>query len=607
MPDRADGIGINGNTMGNWEFLIQKEGDTLWLTLESPSVEILEGCYQLMANSSYPDTEIMIQTCQTVIEDGIPYRYCQQQSQLTNSNGRVEVMPFTYLGPGLWTLACRLPTNSNELDAELPLLQLQVLPQVELYADWETHNPEDLSLDSESESILTPPDNQIDSQAIPVRPEQDHPLSNFFESMGMEKFFSPDLLDPAFLFSVPTDVPPSTGESIQPIIPHQEAENFWTPVFSSLELTPALFESPTQLASLVILDQSAYTVIAGQNLLLSGQVQAPGALLIQIKDPLNQQVLLEKTFSLSEQTVPIPFSYDLELPVEARVLSGEVKLLTVDTKPGDIRNSQAFMVTIIASESNSAAEPVAIPPRRAFKSSVGKPLELPIFDTQAPLLPLQPCTGPSLPPQLYPNPPYKKPTRPPALPSFVITETTAGDEQLVAAGAVKPDPETGLDFETLELSKRFWLRLNSLAHEVDLLPNEDSLSGLSPRSQLSAQMFLQLLDRSVLHPLPRPTLLLPERDLKAGAPLTVAIRLPDTADQLCVKLWVEDHQRQTLIVSPRWLVDFNFNSQQEVLEASTQLSLPSDCQEAEFFAIAVDLNTEQESLPFSVIRSVYQG
>jgi len=34
--------------MQSWEFLLQKEGDRVWLPLESPDVEILEGRYRVI-------------------------------------------------------------------------------------------------------------------------------------------------------------------------------------------------------------------------------------------------------------------------------------------------------------------------------------------------------------------------------------------------------------------------------------------------------------------------------------------------------------------------------------------------------------------------------
>ncbi|MBD2633868.1 hypothetical protein H6G52_00705 [Limnothrix sp. FACHB-881] len=90
------------------EFLLQKEGDRAWLPLESPSVEVLEGRYRLIARSSYPDAAVEIRVgYQPDGAIGGTSQRTQSRSAQTNVNGLVVVIPFTVLRPGLWEFSCR--------------------------------------------------------------------------------------------------------------------------------------------------------------------------------------------------------------------------------------------------------------------------------------------------------------------------------------------------------------------------------------------------------------------------------------------------------------------------------------------------------------------
>lgn len=90
------------------EFLLQKEGDRAWLPLESPSVEVLEGRYRLIARSSYPDAAVEIRVgYQPDGAIGSTSQRTQSRSAQTNVNGLVVVIPFTVLRPGLWEFSCR--------------------------------------------------------------------------------------------------------------------------------------------------------------------------------------------------------------------------------------------------------------------------------------------------------------------------------------------------------------------------------------------------------------------------------------------------------------------------------------------------------------------
>ncbi len=651
--------------MKNWEFLIQKEGDAEWLTLESPTVEILEGCYQVMAYSCLPSSMIKIQTCHTFVEEGVSQQKCHQRSQQSSPTGAIEVMPFAYLEPGLWTLACRLPPGSN-LHTELPLLQLQVLPQVELCADWDLdHSPDQsaeqqqaLPKEQDIEDVVRQIEQHPDQSALiaslesalrDFNPEPDFEqgipsldFTDLHEAMSeidSEQPFSQEMLEFLFQHLNDSSAHPEP-EDVEDHKHHIEGDDddlevleldfcatdphTQEPIFASLELSPSLFDAPTQLSSLVILDQSAYTAISEETIEIAGRAFAHGELVIRLREPLTKEQLSEQVYLLPEQPVPFNFSYSLTVPAEHLVLVGEVKLVTAD-QTNEIRRTQAFMITVVTAPvaeeatvetDDSVIEPileiepiqetVPLPPEPKQPKSP-KVLELPIFDAATTSTPLQPAPRPSLPPLLYPPQPPKKPVRPPSLPRFLQSQFSRELDQQQLAGVATAEE---IGFETLELGKRFWSTLNTLAHQVDLVPSSPPnlvASDLKANPPTKTEHGLHILDRTVLHPLPTPTLILPERDLRAGLPLIVEVRLPDTEAQLCIKLWVVDQHTQAILVSPRWLVDFSYNPRQEILETSTQLILPSTSQEVAFKAIAVDMTSQQEGRPLTIVRSLLIG
>lgn len=122
------------------EFLIQKEGDYEWLPLESLSVEILVGRYQLIAQASEADCPIQVHIRHQYVQDGIWQEVVQQQLLHTDSQGRIEVFPPTFLQHGRWIISCAPQQDQrfglSEIDCHC--VQLQVLTHdIDLDQEWE--------------------------------------------------------------------------------------------------------------------------------------------------------------------------------------------------------------------------------------------------------------------------------------------------------------------------------------------------------------------------------------------------------------------------------------------------------------------------------------
>ncbi|AFY83662.1 hypothetical protein Oscil6304_4133 [Oscillatoria acuminata PCC 6304] len=94
--------------MEEWEFLIQKEGDRSWLSVESPEVEILEGRYRMVARCSRTNVPVEIRAIYQSSEEFPPKRRMQKRGTRTNAEGLMVVIPFTRLKPGFWDFTCFL-------------------------------------------------------------------------------------------------------------------------------------------------------------------------------------------------------------------------------------------------------------------------------------------------------------------------------------------------------------------------------------------------------------------------------------------------------------------------------------------------------------------
>uniref|UniRef100_B8HML4 Uncharacterized protein n=1 Tax=Cyanothece sp. (strain PCC 7425 / ATCC 29141) TaxID=395961 RepID=B8HML4_CYAP4 len=550
--------------MGTWDFLLQQEGDQSWLTLDSPALEILEGRYRVMADCGVADTLVEIQISYLFEENGLPKRRYQRRSHQTNDCGQVELLPPTYLHPGLWKLTCRLaepPAHGPEQSH----IQLQVLAtSADLLADLDLLAPEP-------------------SASLPNADPH-----------------SPAKLPPAAI-----DAPPSSDISISEDLIHSLNN---------------LLQVPTLPADLLILDQSSYTAQAGESITISGLAYAEGTVSFQFRNPRTQELVWEQSLLLPEQTLPLRFSCTCKLPMDQGVWLGEAKLILPAAIHSHLRKAQTFMVTVIPVESEPQPTPAAtiapvIPPPAETVDRVKLP-ELPVLNPHPLPLELRVCQGPSLPPQLYPNRPRPRRQAPqlPIMPqgkTAVLSRRTSSPSGYAQA------------VQTLQLGKRFWLTLSALAHrDVELVPQqhqtaecsnlpthpspseaETDSKDLAPSQ--TAQPLLELLDLRLLHPLPTPEIIVPDMLLVAGLPLTIDLRLPDSCASICVKFWVEEPSTSSKVIAPRWLVDFAYVPQTGMLEASTVITLPAGLETVKFVAIAVDVETRQEGTQISVERTVW--
>ncbi len=115
--------------MEHWQFLIQRQGDRSWHTLESPNIEISAGRYRVLARSNLPNIDVEVRVTHSSTQEVPPRRRIQKRSRRTNSEGLMAVIPFTYLNPGIWELQCSGDLMSDLLGKSWQYsIHLQVLP-----------------------------------------------------------------------------------------------------------------------------------------------------------------------------------------------------------------------------------------------------------------------------------------------------------------------------------------------------------------------------------------------------------------------------------------------------------------------------------------------
>jgi hypothetical protein len=113
--------------MPHWEFLIQRENDRAWRPLTSRKLEIFEGNYRIIANTSMSNSAVHTQIFYQNHEQ--PPQLAQDHAQQISNEGLLVVMPFTHVQLGTWHLNCNV-TITKESGVEEQLC-LQVVPRPE--------------------------------------------------------------------------------------------------------------------------------------------------------------------------------------------------------------------------------------------------------------------------------------------------------------------------------------------------------------------------------------------------------------------------------------------------------------------------------------------
>lgn len=502
--------------MEDWEFLIQKEGDRSWLSVESPEVEILEGRYRMVARCSQNNVPVEIRAIYQSSEEFPPKRRMQKRGTRTNAEGLMVVIPFTRLKPGFWDFTCFLDqTTQGSIRVEVLSIEEEggsdfsggLSSGVE--EGTESDREEEFAEESGTDRLEAAAEAVAEEEAAGVAPEQNPgtttPVAD--PSLPGKLYTFPDRI-PSVVEGSKTSPPP-----VPPLPPQAQPQKL----------------PPLQL----VLQRETYMVKWGNVLTLEGRIEAvdgktgdrlPGLeLRVTLQNPQTGAKIVEVAHPVSEGTLPMPFSCPVEIPEQtpSHLLLGEVSLsdrrgtqlgrrsftitadlddllgaissdLSEDNLLEHTRESihQQNVEEIDASfneilETIKKSQPISfepsgnqvLPPQivkpQAKSPQAPKPLDLPTFKRPQPPPPPEEVKPPE-PETATPAEP-ETPTTSAPVPQEMPT-TPAETEALAPKPEVKSEPDpsakqaSGVDqaFQSLHLQDRFFSRLNALAGDREL-------------------------------------------------------------------------------------------------------------------------------------------
>lgn len=446
-----------------WEFLIQQEGDRSWLPLESPSVEILEGRYRIVARSSRTSTPTEVRVTHYDMQADPPVQRARKRSSQTNPDGLIVILPFTRLEPGLWELSCTGDVMAEMMGQNWQYsVQLEVVPQeASIPGDWEP----------EWQLPATEPDVAIAIESAP--PEQS--AATVAETpdaveLPASKSGQPDLpqSEPAGMTceASPAAEPEPVAEAVsveavheavsreavtaeaaepQPISEMQEllqqveqvSQQLVDSAFSHLEEFDAI-ETPTDEAALlqpnsadretvagssqlrVVLEQEVLILQRGESLSLTGRLDWVGELdapqpviselRVRLYDPQTSQILMDEVHPIDQRTPPFPFSGTVSLPehYQTYLVLGELIFQGIDVnQTPQVLATHLFHVTtdlheLIESIANDFPDVEALPPEARLPDTA-EPMRADDLSRLSQSTSFQRWSQQPLPPQLHPH------------------------------------------------------------------------------------------------------------------------------------------------------------------------------------------------------------
>jgi hypothetical protein len=289
--------------MENWQFLIQKQGDHTWRTLESPKLKVLGGNYRVIARSCLKNTDVDVRVTHISIDEVPPKRRILKRFRRTNAEGLMAVIPFTHFKPGRWELRCSSDVMSDMLGKSWQrTLTIQVLPQ-ETIPSSPTQLPEKSDIASEADTEVS----IVMNHGTPV----------WLKGETTEQILQ-NLLD----LALPKD---------EPLLGEETIEN-----------APTL---PPSLPLNLTLDQDTYVARWGDNFIIHGDVEVNELenlederfsmdgisqlkLEIALRSPLESKILKQIQQSLTDQVLPFGFSSLIDIPhkCESKLLLADINL-----------------------------------------------------------------------------------------------------------------------------------------------------------------------------------------------------------------------------------------------------------------------------------------
>lgn len=574
--------------MEHWEFLIQEDGDRLWLPLSSPQTTLTAGRYRVMARTTpkvapkRSAAEVCVRYEPSSADVGEPL--FSRSACPIDESGAIAVLPLTDLAPGVWELSCSTAIGNPDAPP-----RAKVSLHVGERAGDRPATPATPAAPPTQASVPPP-----EPSPVAATPELGLQLSQDAYSLkaGEPLRLTGRVMPPPSANDTAANAPIAglhlrirlrEPQSLRVIVALQRLLPRQTPPldFEYAIAIPDSCNSRLILGEVVLCD-TVPTVLAKQSFTVTARLEV---LLDAIADGKLDASLLERSQAVYTPTPFQPQPPPLELdPAQTQKLPPRLARPAADSE-----NAQSHAKGGI--ELPSFGNPP--PDREAYGNHNRPSLSLPAdspFDDDPDL------TTPEPPAALPPSPlGSNRSSDRPSLPfdrqdRFVSRlNEMARDEDLsewLAIEAQRPDNPFALTEADNDLSP--WEATEIVVDDEPLVP-PPLPEALDPPAS----------DR----PIPTPELIVPLQNLWVGRPVLIRARLPQVGGRVYVKLWIHDRQNQILLDGPRWLTDF-FATEDGMMESMVQLAIPRGGLELQFEAIAVDMDTERESYKVGVTRRV---
>lgn len=401
--------------MDFWEFLLQKEGDISSVPVKIPTLQLEEGKYQIYAKSSRINADIEVKLTYTKASEVVSQKY-QRRS---NQQGFMQVLPLTYLQPGIWELRCR-----GDMISELFGQYWQAILIIRVL-----QNPQNTS----TTGILSPTPH--------IHQELPKPSNhvNYEKNGSAQTIIQSEIVIDDLILGVPVAVKNSPKNTIK-----------------------------------LSLAQHSYSMSLTNRVEISGTIDTQetqqfwnqsfeGRVYYQLRDPQTGQILLNLQQELQAQTLPLAFSYTIQIPDKWQtcLILGEVILeFIADNPEGSTHILNATESFTIVAEPKKISETLdyiealstwkKTRPRRLQPKSV----DLPDTDNMEHSAEnLRPSIGRILPPKINH---FKK-----NIPPLSLPKPPEENNHHPNGNSSKVDQ----DFDGLKVRDRFWSRLSDLAEE----------------------------------------------------------------------------------------------------------------------------------------------
>ncbi|BAY25465.1 hypothetical protein NIES2100_52710 [Calothrix sp. NIES-2100] len=363
--------------MDNWQFLIQRQGDRAWHTLESPKGEILEGRYRVLARSNRPNIDVEVRVIHSSTQEVPPKRRIQKRSRRTNSEGLMAVIPYTYFKPGIWELQCSGDLMSDILgkswqyNVYLRVLPFEVDEQVII-----SGNGNSEASDSAADISTISDNDLLFKHSVKTIPTQQTSVTDATATIAAQTSSTTkaavDVLEEDVMSDQPVSPVWVKGETAEQIL--QNLIDLALPSAEPLLDEELLADPPIQPALpplLLNLDQETYVAHWGGTLTINGRVELQEKasleeeipyleslyaleLKISLRSPLKLEILKEVKQPLPNEVLPFTIESSIDIPAdcESKLILAEVSLSGALTAIDEVKllASQSFTITADVSE-----------------------------------------------------------------------------------------------------------------------------------------------------------------------------------------------------------------------------------------------------------------